>query len=139
MNYFGDAQRTDYLGYIKYEHRFGDAVTWSNQVYYHHDEGQGQITGPIAAAGLPGLFRIYYPGQNLKDVFGGSGYALRTTEYGIDRKGGISTLAIHAGDHEIELGGWYEHNRNTIFRRWYAAPIDNPPRPMNGPIPPSAA
>ncbi|WP_237243407.1 TonB-dependent receptor plug domain-containing protein [Sphingomonas sp. gentR] len=129
MNYFGDAQRTDYLGYIKYEHRFGDAVTWTNQVYYHHDEGQGQITGPIAAAGLPGLFRIYYPGQNLKAVFGGSGYALRTTEYGIDRKGAISTLAIHAGDHEIELGGWYEHNRNTIFRRWYAAPIDNPPSP----------
>ena len=129
MNYFGDAQRTDYLGYIKYEHRFGDAVTWTNQVYYHHDEGQGQITGPIAAAGLPGLFRIYYPGQNLKTVFGGSGYALRTTEYGIDRKGAISTLAIHAGDHEIELGGWYEHNRNTIFRRWYAAPIDNPPSP----------
>ncbi|MBZ6380521.1 TonB-dependent receptor [Sphingomonas sanguinis] len=129
MNYFGDAQRTDYLGYIKYEHRFGDAVTWTNQVYYHHDEGQGQITGPIAAAGLPGLFRIYYPGQNLKTVFGGSGYALRTTEYGIDRKGAISTLAIHAGDHEIELGAWYEHNRNTIFRRWYAAPIDNPPSP----------
>ncbi|WP_428968523.1 TonB-dependent receptor [Sphingomonas sp. Xoc002] len=129
MNYFGDAQRTDYLGYIKYEHRFGDAVTWTNQVYYHHDEGQGQITGPIAAAGLPGLFRIYYPGQNLKTVFGGSGYALRTTEYGIDRKGAISTLAIRAGDHEIELGGWYEHNRNTIFRRWYAAPIDNPPSP----------
>lgn len=129
MNYFGDAQRTDYLGYIKYEHRFGDAVTWTNQVYYHHDEGQGQITGPIAAAGLPGLFRIYYPGQNLKNVFGGSGYALRTTEYGIDRKGAISTLAIRAGDHEIELGGWYEHNRNTIFRRWYAAPIDNPPSP----------
>ncbi|WP_336867399.1 TonB-dependent receptor [Sphingomonas sanguinis] len=129
MNYFGDAQRTDYLGYIKYEHRFGNAVTWANQVYYHHDEGQGQITGPIAAAGLPGLFRIYYPGQNLKTVFGGSGYALRTTEYGIDRKGAISTLAIHAGDHEIELGAWYEHNRNTIFRRWYAAPIDNPPSP----------
>ena len=129
VNYFGDAQRTDYLGYIKYERRFGDAVTWANQVYYHHDEGQGQITGPIAAAGLPGLFRIYYPGQNLKQVFGGSGYALRTTEYGIDRKGAISTLAIRAGDHEIELGGWYEHNRNTIFRRWYAAPIDNPPSP----------
>ncbi len=129
MNYFGDAQRTDYLGYIKYDRRFGDAVTWSNQVYYHHDEGQGQITGPIAAAGLPGLFRIYYPGQNLKTVFGGSGYALRTTEYGIDRKGGISTLAIRTGDHEIELGGWYEHNRNTIFRRWYAAPVDSPPSP----------
>lgn len=128
-NYYGDAQRTDYLGYLKEEHRFGNAVTFTNQIYFHHDEGQGQIVGPIAAAGLPGLFRIYYPGQDLKQVFGNSGYALRTTEYGINRKGLISTLAIRAGDHEIEIGGWYEHNRNTIFRRWYAVPADTPPSP----------
>ncbi|MBI0476538.1 TonB-dependent receptor [Sphingomonas sp. MA1305] len=128
-NYFGDAQRTDYLAYLKYEYRFSDAVSLSHQIYGHHDEGQGQITGPIAAAGLPGLFRIYYPGQNLKQVFGNSGYALRTTEYGIDRRGLISTLQVRTGAHEIEFGGWYEHNRNTIFRRWYAAPVDSPPSP----------
>ncbi|MEI5686774.1 TonB-dependent receptor [Sphingomonas kyungheensis] len=129
-NYYGDAQRTDYLFYVKYDYRFSDAVTFSNQVYGHHDEGQGQIVGPVSAAGLPGLFAVYFPGQNLKSVFGGSGYALRTTEYGIDRRGWLSSLAITADDHEIGLGGWYEHNRNTIFRRWYAVPVDAaPPSP----------
>lgn len=129
-NYFGDAQRTDYLAYLKYAYRFSDAVTFTNQLYGHHDEGQGQIVGPVSAAGLPGLFAVYYPGQNLKSVFGNSGYALRTTEYGIDRHGLLSSLAITAGNHEIALGGWYEHNRNTIFRRWYAVPVDAaPPSP----------
>jgi hypothetical protein len=126
-NYYGDAQRTDYLFYVKYDYRFSDAVTFSNQVYGHHDEGQGQIVGPVSAAGLPTMFAVYFPGQNLKTVFGNSGYALRTTEYGIDRKGWLSKLAITAGDHEIGLGGWYEHNRNTIFRNWYAVPVDAPP------------
>ncbi|MGU3316612.1 TonB-dependent receptor [Sphingomonas sp. M6A6_1c] len=126
-NYYGDAQRTDYLFYVKYDYRFSDAVTFSNQVYGHHDEGQGQIVGPVSAAGLPGLFSVYFPRQNLKSVFGNSGYALRTTEYGIDRRGVLSSLAITAGDHEIGLGGWYEHNRNTIFRNWYAVPVDAPP------------
>ncbi|MGQ7451839.1 hypothetical protein ACTGUK_10525, partial [Streptococcus suis] len=37
-NYYGDAQRTDYLTYLKYERRFGDSVTFTNQVYGHHDE-----------------------------------------------------------------------------------------------------
>lgn len=129
LNYYGDAQRKDYLGYAKLDYRFSDAVTFSNQVYYHHDDGEGQIAGPITVAGLPALFRIYYPGQNLKQVFGNSGYALRTTEYTVDREGLLSRLAVEAGNHEIELGGWYEHNANTVRRRWYAFPIDNPSTP----------
>ncbi|WP_294232866.1 TonB-dependent receptor [uncultured Sphingomonas sp.] len=128
-NYYGDAQRTDYLAYMKLEQKLGSGVTLSIQPYYHHDDGQGQIVGPIAAAGLPALFRTYYPGQDLKQVFGNSGYALRTTEYGIARAGALAALAIEAGAHEIGLGGWYEHNRNTIFRRWYAVPRDQPPSP----------
>ncbi len=129
LNYYGDAQRKDYLGYLKLDYRFSDAVTLSNQVYYHHDDGEGQIAGPITVAGLPALFRIYYPGQNLKQVFGDSGYALRTTEYTVDREGLLSRLAIDAGNHAIELGGWYEHNANTVRRRWYAFPVDNPSTP----------
>ena len=128
-NYYGDAQRTDYLAYLKLEQTFGTGVRFTLQPYYHHDDGQGQIVGPIAVAGLPGLFRIYYPGQNLRQVFGNSGYALRTTEYGIERVGALAGLAIATGDHEIDLGGWYEHNDNTIFRRWYAVPRDQPPSP----------
>jgi hypothetical protein len=111
------------------EQKLADGVTLTLQPYYHHDDGQGQIVGPIAAAGLPGLFRIYYPGQNLKQVFGNSGYALRTTEYGIERGGALAALAVEAGNHEFGAGAWYEHNRNTIFRRWYAVPVDQPPSP----------
>lgn len=129
LNYYGNAQRTDYLAYLKLEQRLGAGVKVSIQPYYHHDDGQGQIVGPIAAAGLPGLFRIYYPGQNLKQVFGNSGYALRTTEYGIERGGALAAIAVETGDHEIGAGAWYEHNRNTIFRRWYAVPRDQAPSP----------
>ena len=129
QNYYGDAQRTDYLGYLKYEYRFSDKIAFSNQAYFHHDDGEGQISGPITVAGLPSLFRIYYPGQNLKQVFGNSGYALRTTEYTVNRGGLISRLTAQFGTHEVELGGWYEHNKNTVRRRWYAFPIDKPATP----------
>ena len=30
-NYYSDAQRTDYLGYVKYDWRLGQGLTWSNQ------------------------------------------------------------------------------------------------------------
>ncbi len=128
-NYYGDAQRTDYLAYLKLEQKLGDGITFTLQPYYHHDDGQGQIVGPISVAGLPNLFRIYYPGQNLKSVFGNSGYALRTTEYGINRVGSLAAVTVTSGDHELDIGGWYEHNRNAIFRRWYAVPVGTPPSP----------
>lgn len=55
-NYYSDAQRTDYLAYARYDWTIGDKVHWSNQVYYHHDDGVGVVAGPIDVAGLPGLF-----------------------------------------------------------------------------------
>ena len=36
-------------------------ITWSNQVYYHHNTGRGIVAGPVNQAGLPGLFAIYFP------------------------------------------------------------------------------
>ena len=146
-NYYSDAQRTDYLGYIKYDLHVGDKITFSNQAYYHHDDGAGVVAGPISAAGLPLLFSYYYPAPagnpaspadpinlaRLSDIFGGSGLAARTTEYRIDRGGVISTLRLHLGNHEIELGGWYEHQSSSAFRRWYAVDVDNPSSPYTRP------
>ncbi len=100
-NYYSDAQRTDYLGYAKYDWNAGRGVTWSNQVYFHHDDGVGVVAGPITAAGLPLLFSLYYPSPaggapttpanlaRLSTIFGGSGLAARTTEYRINRGGVI--------------------------------------------------
>ncbi|WDF71697.1 TonB-dependent receptor [Novosphingobium sp. KACC 22771] len=125
-NYYSDAQRTDYLGYIKYDVNLSKAVKWSNQFYIHHNDGVGVVAGPITVAGLPSLFAKYFPGQDLKTVFGGSGYAIRTTEYMIHREGIISNLNIDAGDHRIEAGVWFHHNESSAYRRWYPMNVNTP-------------
>ena len=132
-NYYSDAQRSDYLGYAKFDAKLSDTLSWSNQVYYHHDDGVGVVAGPIGVAGLPALFGIYYPKQDLKQVFGGSGYAVRTTEYDIKRGGLLSTLRQEIGDHQVQLGLWFEHNRSSAFRRWYALDVNNPTSPYDRP------
>jgi hypothetical protein len=118
-NYHSAAQRMDALAYLKYDYKVSDDVTWSNQVYFHHDEGRGIVAGPINQAGLPALFAVYYPGQDLKTIFGGTGYAVRTTEYLINRGGVISNANWNVGDHQIEAGVWYEHNKSSTQRAWY--------------------
>jgi hypothetical protein len=118
-NYFSEAQRADGLAYASYDWHINDAITWSNQVYYHNDSGRGVVAGPVNQAGLPGLFAIYFPGQNLVSVFGGTGYEVRTTEYNIARAGERSTLDWQIGDHSVEAGIWYEHNESAQGRRWY--------------------
>ncbi|WP_174287122.1 TonB-dependent receptor [Sphingomonas bacterium] len=147
QNFYSDAQRTDYLGYLKYDWKASDHISWSNQLYFHHDDGVGVVAGPITAAGLPLLFSYYYPGPQgpgvnttsaanvarLSGIFGGSGLAARTTEYRIDREGLVSTVKAEFGNHQIELGGWYEHQSSSSFRRWYAVSLSNPSSPYTRP------
>jgi iron complex outermembrane receptor protein len=130
-NYFSAEQREDLLGYAKYDYKFSDDLTWSNQGYYHYDYGRGIVAGPVNNAGLPGLFATYYPGlivgsstsaaslTNIVNLFGGTGYEVRTTEYHINRGGLISTLNWRLGEHQIEAGVWYEHNDEGQHRVWY--------------------
>ncbi|MFT3964872.1 MAG: TonB-dependent receptor plug domain-containing protein [Sphingobium sp.] len=144
-NYYSAALRTDYLGYLKYDWKAGDGVTWSNQAYYHHNDGVGIVAGPITAAGLPQLFSYYFPGSGgsatspeniarLSARFGGSGLATRTTEYRINRYGLLSTITAEIGNHNIEIGGWYERQRSSSYRRWYALDVNNPSNPYTPPI-----
>jgi hypothetical protein len=125
-NFYSAAQRTDYLGYVKYQAHLSSNVDFTNQVYYHHNDGAGIVAGPITVAGLPTLFALYFPGQNLKTATGNSGYAVRTTEYRIDRMGMLSTLNVTLGNHRFELGGWYENNSSSAYRRWYALDVTRP-------------
>ncbi|MYN28815.1 TonB-dependent receptor [Duganella levis] len=132
-NYYSDAQRTDYLTYAKYDWNINDTTTWSNQIYYHNDDGVGVVAGPIGVAGLPALFAVYFPGQNLKQVFGNSGYATRTTEYTINRNGWLSNFKTELGNHTLQAGLWFEHNRSSAYRRWYALDVNNPSSPYDRP------
>jgi hypothetical protein len=134
-NYFSAAQRADALTYFKFDWKLADDLTWSNQPYYHYDYGRGIVAGPVNQAGLPGLFAIYFPGQNLVNVFGGTGYEVRTTEYRINRGGLRSTLNWQLGDHAIEAGLWYEHNESAQHRVWYPfAASSNDQTPYDIPV-----
>jgi iron complex outermembrane recepter protein len=65
-------------------------------------------------------------GAALVAATGGSGLITRTTEYRIDREGVISALNLDLGAHKVELGGWFEHNSTTQWRRWYAVDVNDP-------------
>ena len=136
-NCFSAAQRSDILAYVKYDWKPAEGLTWSNQAYYHYDYGRGIVAGPINQAGLPGLFAAYFPQlvvgsttsaatlTNISNLFGGTGNEVRTTEYRINRGGVISTLVWQLGDHEIEAGGWFEHNEPAQHRVWYPFKAEN--------------
>lgn len=80
----------------------GDGVTFKIKAYYHDNTGQGTWGTPYVASpnGVP--------------------MSVRTTEYDIQRGGVFSSLNAQVGDHEITVGGWYEHNDFTQARRFYA-------------------
>ncbi len=139
QNYYSDAQRTDYLGYAKYDAHLSDHVTWSNTAYAHHDDAVGVVAGPLGQSIT--VIQAYLDPNYATDTHlkgnannsaalvaatGGSGLVTRTTEYRIDRQGVISHLNVELGAHSIELGGWFEHNSATQWRRWYGVDASNP-------------
>ena len=132
-NYYSAAQRRDYLTYLKYDAQLNDNTKFSNMFYLHKDNGAGLVAGPIGVAGLPGLFGVYYPGQNLNQVFGGANIALRTTEYQINRPGFISKIDAEMGDHKVQAGWWFEQNQSTQARNWYPFTLANPGTPYQIP------
>ena len=129
QNYYSDAQRTDYLGYVKHEANLTADLKISQQIYYHHNDGVGVVAGPLGYV-YSNPIKFYYPGQTQAQLIANnvdnSGYIVRTTEYRIDREGYIAALSLALGDHKIEFGGWYEHNSSAAYRRWYALDLNNP-------------
>ncbi len=158
-NYYSDAQRTDYLGYARYDAHLSSKVNWSTTGYYHHNDGAGVVAGPLGQsittaqpyldpnyASLPANCRFggnangvrpaactaltaeqaAAAGAQLIAATGGSGLITRTTEYRISRYGVVSAVSIDLGAHQIESGGWYEHNSTTQWRRWYGVDVNNP-------------
>ena len=79
-----------------------DNVTFKIKAYYHNNTGQGTWGTP------------YVPSPN------GVPMSARTTEYDIQRGGVFGSLNTKLGDHDITVGGWYEHNDFTQARRFYA-------------------
>lgn len=132
-NYYSVQHRTDYLTYAKYEWNVTDRLRFTNQVYYHHDDGVHLIAGPLNLPGIPAIFTLYFPGQNTKLVTGNSGFVTRETRYEIDRHGLRSQWQMDLGKHAIQLGAWYENNGWTQARRWHAVDVNSPSTPYQIP------
>ena len=155
-NYYSDAQRTDQLGYARYDAHLSSNVEWSNTAYIHHNDGVGVVAGPLGqsitvvqayldpnyatgcrfGSNSNGAFasscttstaaQAQALGTSLLTATGSSGLLTRTTEYRIDRHGLISTLAADVGAHKLQVGGWYEENSATQWRRWYGFDVNMP-------------
>jgi iron complex outermembrane recepter protein len=100
--YDASGLRKDTLGAYGLTAPLGEGVTFKIKAYYHDNTGQGTWATPYVASptGVP--------------------ISVRTTEYDILRVGVFSSLNAEIGDHEITVGGWYEHNDFTQARRFYA-------------------
>jgi hypothetical protein len=61
-NYYSDAQRTDYLGYGRYDAHLTSQIDWSTTAYFHHNDGAGVVAGPLGQSittAQPYLDRAY--------------------------------------------------------------------------------
>ena len=95
--------RTDYLASVGVETDRDAPIRASLRGYYHDNRGQGIWYTPYVASptGVP--------------------ISIRTTEYGIHRKGAFASVGGSIGAFgDVTVGGWYEDNDFRQARRFYA-------------------
>lgn len=95
--------RKDHLAGASLELENADAsLRLKASAYYHRNDGQGHWYTPYRASSATVPISI------------------RTTEYGVRRHGLVSELTWKTGNHSINGGFWYEHNRHDLVRNYYA-------------------
>lgn len=101
--------RRDWLGALTLAVPVAEWLDASATYYHHYDRGSGGIYTPA--------------------VFSPDGFplSLRTTEYGINRDGGIASLTARLGAHTLQIGYWHEDNRASTDRSYYAVSQTNRP------------
>ncbi len=102
--------RKDTVGALTLNYPINDVVTLDLTGYGHKNEGQGVWFTPY----------LQTPG--------GGPISIRTTEYDIERFGGIGGLTVELGDHKINGGVWYEDNDFNHARRFYGLNRASPGR-----------
>lgn len=94
--------RKDYLASLGVETEKGARVRLMLKGYYHDNRGQGIWYTP------------YVPSPS------GVPISIRTTEYGIHRKGAFGSIGSDLGAFgDVTVGGWYEDNDFRQARRFY--------------------
>ncbi|MBN6150812.1 TonB-dependent receptor [Xanthomonas sp. AmX2] len=111
--YQSRALRDDDLYYVAADIQPNDAISLHTQLYHHENQGQGHWWSPGQASnpGTPQALPI----------------SIRSTNYWINRTGGIASLGWELGPHHLEAGLWYERNHHDVERNfyWIDGPIDD--------------
>ena len=94
--------RRDWLGALTLAVPVAEWLDATATYYHHYDRGSGGIYTPA----------VFSPG--------GFPLSVRTTEYGINRDGGIANLNARLGAHSIQIGYWHEDNKASTDRNYYA-------------------
>lgn len=114
--YAGAGLRKDQIAYVSIKQAIGDHLTFKFIGYGHHDAGRGL------------WFTPYEP--TYSDPFTQTGFispiSLRTSEYGIDRGGFLTSLAYESGRNKLEGGVWFEGERWDLARRFYGTSLASP-------------
>lgn len=105
--------RDDTIGAVTLDYPVTDSFRISLTGYGHTNEGQGLWWTPYVATPTGAK------GQGGSVIADPAPLAVRTTEYGIDRKGAIGSATLDLGGHSIEAGFWVEDNDFNQARRYY--------------------
>ncbi len=116
--YGGSGLRKDTIGGVSYKQALTDHLTFKITGYGHHDDGRGLWFTPY----LPTYQNIYAP--SVATIV--SPISLRTSEYGINRAGFLTSLAYENGRNKVEGGVWFEGEKWNLARRFYATGATSP-------------
>lgn len=114
----GAGLRRDVLGYVNYKTQLNDKLSWKTTIYGHGNDGAGLWFAPSAEFGTS-----FY---NETMALTGSPIAMRTTEYGIQRGGFLSSVNYETSRNRLEGGFWYERENYTVARRFYSTGLTAP-------------
>jgi iron complex outermembrane receptor protein len=116
--YGGSGLRKDTIGGVSYKQALSDHWTFKVTGYGHHNDGRGLWFTPY----LPTYQNIYAP--STATIL--SPISLRTSEYGINRAGFLTSLAYENGHNKVEGGIWFEGEKWNLARRFYATSATAP-------------
>lgn len=111
--------RDDYLAGGTFDAHLAPGLSIKTTGYFHHNKGQGSWFNPYAVTPAGAL------DQQGNVIANPAPLAFRTTEYGIDRGGALTTITYETGPNTFEVGGWYESNRFHQARRYYGLSADS--------------
>jgi len=111
--YAGAGLRKDILGGVSYKVQLTDKILWKTTAYGHGNDGIGL------------WFTPYTPSPD------GTPISMRSSEYGIQRGGILSSVTYETGRNKLEAGMWYEKENFTLARRFYATSLSGPDQSLD--------